>query len=163
MPPLNALDTWSIRESRTQEEPKAKCFLVGEGANTEFWYLDALATRLAKEGKPELIELKPVKRTGDERNQSHPQKLFEHVRAIRGDRDGNSGFDPDTDRIVVFFDGDIYKDEPAEYLEMYQKLSQVAEVGGCGQKVGHRRCPDGRSACTRKRRSGCSCSPGRTA
>lgn len=31
-----------------------------------------LATRLAKEGKPELIELKPVERIGSERNQSNP-------------------------------------------------------------------------------------------
>lgn len=128
MPPLNALDTWTIRENRTLEEPKAKCFLVGEGANTEFWYLDALATRLAKEGKPELIELKPVERTGDERNQSHPQKLLQHAWSIRNDLDGKNGFDPDTDRIVVFFDGDIYKNDPAKYSEIYRKLSEVAEV-----------------------------------
>lgn len=53
MPPLNSLDTWSSRNEWKVEKPKSKCFLIGEGANTEYWYFDSLATRLAKEGKPD--------------------------------------------------------------------------------------------------------------
>lgn len=77
MPPLNSLETWSVRSSRGNRKPKSKCFFIGEGPNTEYWYLKSLAVRLAKMNAPELIELRPVERTGNERNQSAPKKLLE--------------------------------------------------------------------------------------
>ena len=76
MPPLNSLDTWSSRNEWKVEKPKSKCFLIGEGANTEYWYFDSLATRLAKEGKPELIELKPVKELSVRKTSPHPENYW---------------------------------------------------------------------------------------
>lgn len=96
MSPLLPLDTWSARAIRPEVAPKSKCFLVGEGANTEYWYLESLAERLAKMNVPELIELKPVKRTGDDRNQSAPRSLLEQAKRIRADEDGEFGFDVET-------------------------------------------------------------------
>lgn len=74
MSPLLPLDTWSARAIRPEVAPKSKCFLVGEGANTEYWYLESLAERFAKTNVPELIELKPVKRTGDDRSATGQQR-----------------------------------------------------------------------------------------
>ena len=93
MAPLNALDTWSVRSPSPERQPKAKCFLVGEGANTEYWYLEELANLLARQGKPKLIELKPVERTGAQRNQSSPKKLLEHAVEIYDDEGGVYGFE----------------------------------------------------------------------
>lgn len=129
MSPLLPLSTWSTRAARPEIAPKSKCFFVGEGANTEYWYLESLAERLAKMNVPELIELKPVKRTGDDRNQSAPRSLLEQAKRIRADEDGEFGFDEATDRIVVLFDVDAYKGDAALYesdLERFEGIAQVA-------------------------------------
>lgn len=118
MPPLNSLDTWSSRTEWKVEKPKSKCFLIGEGANTEYWYFDSLATRLAKEGKPELIELKPVERTEGEKNQSSPRKLLEHAVAVMNGQANGSDFFKGTDRVVVVFDVDVFKDNPDGYATL---------------------------------------------
>lgn len=118
MPPLNSLDTWSSRTEWKVEKPKSKCFLIGEGANTEYWYFDSLATRLAKEGKPELIELKPVERTEREKNQSSPRKLLDHAVAVINGQANGGEFIKGTDRIVVVFDVDVFKDDPDGYATL---------------------------------------------
>lgn len=66
MAPLNSLGTWAVRSSGGRRRPKSRCFFIGEGPNTEFWYLSGLAERLARMDVPELIELRTVERTGDE-------------------------------------------------------------------------------------------------
>ena len=127
MPPLNSLETWSVRSARGGRKPKSKCFFIGEGPNTEYWYLESLAVRLAKMNAPELIELRPVERTGNERNQSAPKKLLEQARLIRGDAE-SFGFDLETDRIVVFFDADVYEGDFERYASDLGMFSGVAEV-----------------------------------
>lgn len=127
MPPLNSLETWSVRSSRGNRKPKSKCFFIGEGPNTEYWYLKSLAVRLAKMNAPELIELRPVERTGNERNQSAPKKLLEQAQLIRDDAE-IYGFDPNADRIVVFFDADVYKGDSGLYMSDLDMFSGVAEV-----------------------------------
>lgn len=118
MPPLNALDTaWADRSSSEILVPKAKCFFVAEGENTERWYLESLAIRLRKEGVPELLELRPVERTAEELHQSNPKKLVEHAKAIQDDEDGLFGFDKDTDTVVILFDADIYRGDEEPYFE----------------------------------------------
>ncbi len=127
MPPLNSLETWSVRSARGGRKPKSKCFFIGEGPNTEYWYLKSLAVRLAKMNAPELIELRPVERTGNERNQSAPRKLLEQAQLIRSDSEA-FGFDPEADRIVVFFDADVYKGDSELYVSDLDMFSGVAEV-----------------------------------
>ena len=95
MAPLNSLGTWAVRSSGGRRRPKSRCFFIGEGPNTEFWYLSGLAERLARMDVPELIELRTVERTGDEKGQSAPVKLLEHALAVREDAEGRFGFDPD--------------------------------------------------------------------
>ena len=129
MSPLLPLDTWTTRTTRSERAPKSKCFIVGEGANTEYWYLESLAERLAKKNIPELIELKPVERTGDDRNRSAPRSLLEQARRIRADKNGEFGFDAETDRIVVLFDVDSYKNDAELYaadLESFKDVAQTA-------------------------------------
>ncbi len=127
MPPLNSLETWSVRSVVGNRKPKSKCFFIGEGPNTEYWYLESLAIRLARMNAPELIELRPVERTGDERNQSAPRKLLEQAQRIRSKAEA-FGFDPETDRIVVFFDVDVYKGNFELYASDLNMFSDVAEV-----------------------------------
>ena len=124
MPPLNSLDTWSVRSEWKIEKPKSKCFLIGEGANTEYWYFEALSCRLAKKGEPELIELKPVERTEKEKNQSDPRKLMEHALSIMRGETGDGEFIQGIDRVVVCFDTDIFKSCPDEYWGLLDEFEQ---------------------------------------
>ena len=124
MPPLNSLDTWSVRSEWKIEKPKSKCFLIGEGANTEYWYFEALSCRLAKKGEPELIELKPVERTEKEKNQSDPRKLMEHALSIMRGETGGGEFIQGIDRVVVCFDTDIFKSCPDEYWGLLDEFEQ---------------------------------------
>lgn len=128
MAPLNSLDTWAVRSSSGTRRPKSRCFFIGEGPNTEFWYLSGLAERLARVDVLELIELRTVERTGDEKGQSAPVKLLDHARAVREDPEGRFGFDPDTDSVVVFFDADIYKGDEEGYLRVLGRFEGVADV-----------------------------------
>lgn len=128
MAPLNSLGTWAVRSSGGRRRPKSRCFFIGEGPNTEFWYLSGLAERLARMDVPELIELRTVERTGDEKGQSAPVKLLDHARAVREDPEGRFGFDPDTDSVVVFFDADIYKGDEEGYLRVLGRFEGVADV-----------------------------------
>ena len=128
MAPLNSLDTWAVRSSSGTRRSKSRCFFIGEGPNTEFWYLSGLAERLARMDVPELIELRTVERTGDEKGQSAPVKLLDHARAVREDPEGRFGFDPDTDSVVVFFDADIYKGDEEGYLRVLGRFEGVADV-----------------------------------
>lgn len=100
MAPLNSLSTWSVRSAGGNRRPKSKCFFIGEGPNTEFWYLSGLVERLARMDVPELIELRAVERTGDEKGHS----------------------------VVVFFDADIYKGDEERYLRELKAFDGVADV-----------------------------------
>lgn len=128
MAPLNSLSIWSVRSAGGNRRPKSKCFFIGEGPNTEFWYLSGLAERLARMDVPELIELRAVERTGDEKGQSAPVKLLDHARKVKDDADGRFGFDPELDSVVVFFDADIYKGDEERYLRELKAFDGVADV-----------------------------------
>lgn len=123
MPPLNALETWSRRSESNLRQPKAKCFVLTEGRNTEFWYFDSLATSLARKGLPRNLEIRPVRRTGKDENQSSPVRLAEYARLIKEDgAEGVLGFDGDRDLIVVVFDTDIYKGDEDPYLKQLESF-----------------------------------------
>lgn len=128
MPPLNALDTWSVRSQSSERRPKSKCFIIGEGAITEYKYLCALSTRLAKQGIPRLIELKPIQRTGLERDHSAPTKLLEQAKLIRSDKDGTHDFECDVDQIVVIFDADIFRNDQNGLNQMISSFNGIATV-----------------------------------
>ncbi len=129
MPPLNALDTWSSRsEPQQKRKPKARCFLIAEGANTEYWYLSELAQILSKRNLPARIELKTVERTGDDRGSSHPKKLAEYARTIQEDAKGQFGFDRATDSTVIIFDADIYKEKPDKFTEDLEEFERTTKV-----------------------------------
>lgn len=128
MAPMLPLETWSIRAQEPDLRPVSKHYFICEGANTEYWYLSGLATRLAKEGIPELIELKPVKRTGIDANVSAPRRLLGQACEIREDVNGEFEFDPATDGITIVFDVDVYKGDERRYLEDLDDMEKVAEV-----------------------------------
>lgn len=128
MSPLIDVSTWNHRGHSVRRRPRSRCFLISEGANTERWYFSGLAAKLDREGKPETIEIRPVERTGDDRNKSNPKALAEQARLIFEDADGRFGYDRETDRIVVVFDADIYKGDEAAYEEALDQFVGLAEV-----------------------------------
>lgn len=128
MPPIIALDTWNMRTSSNGRMPRGRCFVVAEGANTEYWYLSSLAVRLARKDLPKTIEVRPVKRTGDDKNRSHPRALLRQAETIREDAEGSFDFDPKTDEILLVFDADVYKGKPDEYAKDLAEFCEVADV-----------------------------------
>lgn len=128
MAPLIPLDTWSIRGESADLDPKGRCFIVAEGANTEYWYLSNLVFLLSKQGLPEHIEIKPVKRTDEDKNKSHPRALAKQAALISKDEDGSFGFDAQTDRVVIIYDADVYKGDENAYLSDLVDFSKTAHV-----------------------------------
>ncbi len=128
MPPLIDISTWNHRGRSAHLRPRSRCFLISEGANTEYWYFSGLASKLDREGKPATIEIRPIKRTEDDRNKSNPKALADQVRLIYEDVDGAFGFDEDIDRVVVVFDADIFKGDDAAYKAALKQFDGLAEV-----------------------------------
>lgn len=128
MPPLIALDTWNVRGISEERKPHSRCFLVAEGANTEYWYLSQLATILSKKNLPERIELKPVERTAGDRNNSHPRALAKQAKEIREDAKGDYGFEEEVDRIIIFFDADVYRGDAETYAKDLEDFRAVADI-----------------------------------
>lgn len=128
MPPLIDISTWNRRGQVSRRLPRSRCFLISEGANTEYWYFSGLAAKLDREGKPETIEIRPVERTGEDRNRSNPKALADQARLIYEDTDGRFGFDKGADRIVVVFDADIYKGDEQAYRAALTQFDGLAEV-----------------------------------
>ena len=128
MPPIIAMGTWNERGASAPLKPKSRCFVVAEGANTEYWYLSNLATMLSKRNLPERIEIVPIRRTGDDRNKSHPRALIEQAKKIQDDVDGSFGFERDIDRIVAVFDADVYKGDASRYVADLAEFDGVAQV-----------------------------------
>ena len=128
MSPLIALETWNVRETASTVKPKSRCFVVSEGANTEYWYLSKLARVLSRKNLPETMEICPIQRTGDDKGKSHPHALIEQAETIREDKDGYFGFDRATDRIIIVFDADIYHGDAKKYRIDLDQACNVAEV-----------------------------------
>lgn len=55
MAPLNSLGTWAVRSSGGRRRPKSRCFFIGEGPNTEFWYLSGLSERFGVAASAEFL------------------------------------------------------------------------------------------------------------
>ena len=128
MPPISPISTWNQRRTPTLRATKGKCFFVAEGANTEFWYLKSLARRLAKQDLPRLVEMVPVERTGSDQNKSHPRSLVRQAKEIRDDPDSRFGFDPASDRVVIVFDADVYRQDNEAYLGDLSEIESVAQA-----------------------------------
>lgn len=128
MSPLIDISTWNHRSRAIRRKPRSRCFLISEGANTEYRYFSALAAKLDREGKPETIEIRPIERTEDDRNKSNPKALAEQARLIYEDADGRYGYDKEVDRIVVVFDADIFKGDSASYRAALDHFDGVAEL-----------------------------------
>lgn len=129
MPPIISLGTWNERGERAKLKPKARCFIVAEGSNTEYWYLSHLASVLSKKNLPERIEIRTIEKTGPDKGKSHPRALAELASQIRTDPEGAFGFDTATDRVIMVFDTDTYKGDHDAYeadLVQFKKLAQVA-------------------------------------
>lgn len=126
MPPLLAIETWSERTERPIRARKGRCFIIAEGANTEYWYFSELAVLLARKNLPKLIELVPIQRTGDDTNNSHPKRLLEQAQRVKNGEVGVD-FDSKLDKIIFIFDLDIYKGREPDYLHV---LSELQGVGG---------------------------------
>lgn len=128
MPPLLDRSTWNQRGELAKRKPKGRCFLLAEGANTEYWYLERLSSVLAKRNLPKRIDMVPIERTEDDKNKSNPRALYDQAQRIRGDEDGTFGFDESNDIVVVLFDIDIYRRNPQRYSTDLQDLRNVARV-----------------------------------
>ena len=108
MAPILSIGTWNERASFESRLPRMKCFIVTEGANTEFWYFSELAVRLARKGLPRYVELVPVKRTEDDRNKSHPRALLAQAQLIRENKAEGTEFE-EGDLVLIVFDVDVFK------------------------------------------------------
>lgn len=136
MAPLNPIGSWLDRGIGEGKQPRARWFFVCEGIATEAMYIDALLSLLDALKLPLSTEGVYLERTGEDESASNPKKLLEHAEGVRKGEikqgRGKNGetveydFNEETDKIVIVFDADIYKDDEDGYQDY---LDDVLDKG----------------------------------
>ena len=132
--PVHTYTNWNRRISDRQEqiEPFRKYIFICEGANTETFYFRHLIDMRKQLGIHPLIDMRLWEKTEGDRDLSFPRRLFEFAR--RQKTDPVNDFDPERDKMVIVFDGDIFEEKVAGYEELLQDIeeSDIAAVTNPG-------------------------------
>ena len=95
MAPIRTYTDWNKRPSDQEDqiEPYRKYFFICEGSNTEVWYFKKLIDLRKQLRIHPLIDIRLMEKTENRFDQKH-------------------------DKMVIVFDADIYKGDPAKYNEI---------------------------------------------
>ena len=106
-----------------QIEPYRKYFFICEGANTETFYFRKLIDLRKTLGIHPLIDIRLWEKTDEDRNLSFPKKLA--VFAEKQKSVQENGFDPERDKMVIVFDGDIFEEKVSGYDKLIASIEQT--------------------------------------
>jgi hypothetical protein len=132
--PIHTYTNWNSRESdRTEQiEPYRKYFFICEGANTETFYFRKLIDIRKELGIHPLIDIRLWEKTGADRNLSFAKNLVDF--AEKQKKMAENDFDPERDKMVIVFDGDIFEEKVQGYEELICTIekSDIAAVSNPG-------------------------------
>lgn len=116
--PVHTYTNWNSRPSDREEqmEPFRKYFFICEGANTEIFYFKRLIDLRKYLGIHPLIDICLWEKTDEDRNLSFVKNLVEFAEKQKQNPDND--FDPDRDKMVIVFDGDIFEEKVQGYDEL---------------------------------------------
>lgn len=122
--PVHTYTNWDRRMSDLEEqiEPFRKYIFICEGANTETFYFRRLIDLRKQLGIHPLIDICLWEKTDKDRNISYVRNLLAFAKSQKAD--SNNGFDPDRDKIVIVFDGDIFEEKVQGYDELIADIEK---------------------------------------
>jgi hypothetical protein len=132
--PVHTYSNWNARLSDMEEqvEPFRKYFFICEGANTETFYFKKLIDIRKELGIHPLIDIRLWEKTGDDRNLSFAKNLVEFAEKQKAVAENN--FDPNRDKMIIVFDGDIFEEKVQGYEELVCSIEKndIAAVSNPG-------------------------------
>lgn len=122
--PVLTYTNWNNRLSDREEqiEPYRKYFFICEGANTETFYFRRLIDLRKQLGIHPLIDIRLWEKTDEDKNLSYAKKLFEFAKKQKNDP--SNDFDPEYDKMVIVFDGDIFEERVKGYEELITAIEE---------------------------------------
>jgi len=122
--PVHTYTNWNSRlsDEREQIEPYRKYFFICEGANTETFYFRHLIDMRKQLGIHPLIDMRLWEKTECDRDLSFPGRLFEFAQKQK--LEPVNDFDPDRDKMVIVFDGDIFEEKVSGYEELLRNIEE---------------------------------------
>ncbi|MGN0466398.1 MAG: RloB family protein [Lachnospiraceae bacterium] len=132
--PIHTYTNWNSRPSDQEEqvEPFRKYFFICEGANTETFYFEKLIDLRKQLGIHPLIDIRLWEKTGQDKNLSFAKNLVEF--AAKQKEISENEFDPERDKMVIVFDGDIFEEKVQGYDELISLIEEtdIAAVSNPG-------------------------------
>ena len=118
MAPIRTYTDWNKRlsDQEDQIEPYRKYFFICEGSNTEVWYFKKLIDLRKQLRIHPLIDIRLMEKTEEDKTVSNPKALIKFAEKQKGITENK--FDQKYDKMVIVFDADIYKGDPAKYNEI---------------------------------------------
>ena len=122
--PVHTYTNWNSRPSDREEqvEPFRKYFFICEGANTETFYFRRLIDLRKQLGIHPLIDIRLWEKTEEDRNLSFAKKLVEFAESQKQNK--NNGFDPERDKMIIVFDGDIFEEKVQGYDDLIATIEE---------------------------------------
>ncbi len=122
--PVHTYTNWNSRPSDNEEqiEPFRKYFFICEGANTETFYFKRLIDLRKQLGIHPLIDIRLWEKTDEDRNLSFAKNLADFAESQKNIPDND--FDPDRDKMVIVFDGDIFEEKVQGYDELITSIEE---------------------------------------
>ncbi|MBR1709643.1 MAG: RloB domain-containing protein [Clostridia bacterium] len=123
--PVHTYTNWNSRPSDQEDqiEPFRKYFFICEGANTETYYFKRLIDIRKELGIHPLIDIRLWEKTGEDRNLSFAQNLYRFAEEQKQIPDND--FDPELDKMVIVFDGDIFEEKVQGYDELIAQIEET--------------------------------------
>ena len=123
--PVHTYTNWNSRPSdqEDQSEPFRKYYFICEGANTETYYFKRLIDIRKELGIHPLIDIRLWEKTGEDRNLSFAQNLYRFAEEQKQIPDND--FDPELDKMVIVFDGDIFEEKVQGYDELIAQIEET--------------------------------------
>lgn len=132
--PVHTYTCWNSRPSDQAEqiEPFRKYYFICEGKNTETFYFERLIDLRKELGIHPLIDIRLWEKTGSDENLSYASNLVKFAQNQKQNPDNE--FDPDRDKMVVVFDGDIFEEKVQGYDELVASIEKedIAAVSNPG-------------------------------
>ena len=132
--PVHTYTNWNSRPSDNEEqiEPFRKYFFICEGANTETFYFKRLIDLRKELGIHPLIDIRLWEKTDEDKNLSFAKNLVVFAEKQKSIPDND--FDPERDKMVIVFDGDIFEEKVQGYDELIAQIEKtdIAAVSNPG-------------------------------
>ena len=122
--PIHTYTKWNSRpfDNEEQIEPFRKYVFICEGANTETFYFKRLIDIRKQLGIHPLIDMCLWEKTEGDRSISYAKQLYAFAEEQKTVLDNS--FDPERDKMVIVFDGDVFEEKVQGYNELINSIEK---------------------------------------